>query len=164
MSTYCQICGLPVQFDHYVPIEGGMLYIWRGEGADEYGPAIAFGPEHAWLRRAVALRLESGEPIVPAFAGVVHDGVLEVAEECYVMEGIYDRAALHDTCWALADRPLSFQALEHLDLPEADAPYRQQLFDFQAFVADGHGWKLVDPDEDSPDGRLSRGRIVALLR
>jgi hypothetical protein len=164
MSTYCQICGLPVQHDHYVPIEG-MFYIWRGDGRDEHGPAVVFGPEHSWLRRAVGVRLEEEQPIDSALEGVVHDGIIEGDEdEDWVMEGVFSRAALHGACWALAGRPSSFEALEHLEPPEAEEPYRQQLFDFESFVADGHGWMLVDPDDDSPDGRRSRERIVTLLQ
>jgi hypothetical protein len=166
MSTYCQICGLPVQHDHYVPIESGRyLYIWRGDGDDEYDPAVALGPENDWLRRVIALRLEDGEADPPAPGGVVHDGLFEGAEaESYVMEGVYDRAALHEACWTLAGRPSSFEALEHAEPPESEERYRAQLFEFEAFIADGHGWMLVDPNADSPEGRRSRERIIALLR
>jgi hypothetical protein len=41
---------------------------------------------------------------------------------------------------------------------------RQQLFEFQEFIDDGHEWMLADPDADTPDGRLSRQRILGLLR
>jgi hypothetical protein len=54
LSTYCQICGLPVQQDHYVPAkDGGYFHIWRGDGDDACPPAVDFGPERAWLRDAV---------------------------------------------------------------------------------------------------------------
>src|SRR3954454_13958646 len=69
LSTYCQVCGLPVQHDHYVPQpDSRYLRIWRGDGDDGCEPAFAFGPEHGWLRRAVGLRL------APADADVVIEG------------------------------------------------------------------------------------------
>ncbi|HEV2343488.1 MAG TPA: hypothetical protein VGS97_05290 [Actinocrinis sp.] len=175
MPTYCQICGLPVNFDHYLPQDDGTLYIWRGdegEGGDEdedkaREPAIAFGSQHAWLRRAVGLDFGDGPAVEPPMEGEVHSGYLEPDDEQregqYVMDGAFDVAAVHRACWVLAGHPDSFKPLEHLQLPEAEEPYRGQLFEFAAFVADGHGWMLVDPDEDSPDGRHSRQRIIALL-
>ena len=53
--------------------------------------------------------------------------------------------------------------LSHLQPPAAQAPYRQQLFEFETFVADGHGWMLVDPAADVPDGHRNRQRIADLL-
>jgi hypothetical protein len=65
LSTYCQICGLPVQHDHYVALENeGYFRIWRGDGDDGCEPAVTFGPEHAWLRLAVGLRLDDTDPQV----------------------------------------------------------------------------------------------------
>src|SRR4051812_1988922 len=103
-STYCQICGLPVQHDHYVAADG-IFYIWRGDG--DYGsePAFAFGPEHAWLRDAVGLRLDDTDPDV-IIEGLVHDGVFaDYGSDGFVMDGVDDRAALHRACWVLAGQP-----------------------------------------------------------
>lgn len=168
-STYCQICGLPVQQDHYVPAQDGdYFHIWRGDGADACAPIVAFGPEHAWLRRAVGLRLDE-RPAAVVVEGLVHDGYFTDERgndrpdgEC-VMDGLDERAALHAACWELAGRPGSWEALEHLEPPAGEAPYRQQLFEFESFVADGHGWMLVDPAAEGPDGVRSRERIIALL-
>ena len=163
-STYCQICGLPVQQDHYVSLPNEEYFrIWRGDGHDGCEPVITFGPEHSWLRRAVGLRLYDDEPQV-VIEGLVHDGVFEGSgSDDFVMDGLDDRAALHRACWELAGQPDTWQALSHLEPPAAEAKYRQQLFDFGAFVADGHGWMLVDPAGDSTDGRQSLQRIEALL-
>lgn len=164
-STYCQICGLPVQHDHYVPEEDSpYLLIWRGDGDDEEAPAFMFGPEHAWLRRAVGLRLSvSDAPVV--IEGLVHDGVFEGSgSDDFVMDGIDDRAALHRFCWEVAGEPDSWEPLSYLEPPAEQWLYRQQLFEFVAFAADGFGWMLVDPAVESPDGLRSRERIVGLLR
>ena len=164
MSTYCQICGLPVQHDHYVPAEDGdYFHIWRGDGSDACEPIVAFGPGHAWLRQAVGLPFDDRSGETPV-AGAVHDGYLTDGEDDFdVTDGFGDRVALHGACWRLAGRPIAWEPLEHLEPPAEEEPYRQQLFDFDAFVADGHGWMLVDPDADSPDGRRNRRRIVELL-
>lgn len=169
-ATFCQICGLPVQQDHYVPTEIADHYrIWRGDGDDACDPIITFGPEHAWLRDALGLRTDPERTdLTPTIAGLVHDGGLEIPGDLYaafLMEGEGDnRMALHAACWRLAGEPTSWQPLAHLrDLPPGEERYRQQLFDFEPFVADGHGWMLVDPESDGPDGLRNRARIVALI-
>ena len=74
------------------------------------------------------------------------------------------RIALHEACWRLAGQPTSWAPLAHLEDPAKEQDdYRQQLFDFESFVADGHGWMLVDPDADSTEGLRSRQRILGLL-
>jgi hypothetical protein len=163
-STYCQICGLPVQQDHYVPQGGGdYFYIWRGDGDDECDPVVDFGPEHSWLRRGIGLRLDDRSPEV-TIEGFVHDGMFEGSgSDDFVMDGLDDRAALHRVCWDLAGRPDCWEPLSALEPPAAQARYRQQLFDFETFIADGHGWMLVDPDEQSSDGLRSRQRITDLV-
>ncbi len=163
-STYCQVCGLPVQHDHYVarPDEA-YLRIWRGDGDDDCPPAVPFGSEHAWLRRAVGLRLDDHAPDV-IIEGFVHDGEFEGSgSDDFVMDGIDDRAALHHACWDMAGRPDSWEPLAGLAPPSEHSRYRQQLFEFGAFIADGHGWMLVDPAADSPGGIRSRRRIADLL-
>ena len=165
LSTYCQICGLPVQHDHYVPMEiGSMFHIWRGDGDDTCDPIVPFGPEHAWLRRAVGLRLDDRSAEI-AVEGIVHDGYIQgFGDDGDVYDGVGDsRAALHSACWHLADRPATWESLEHLELPVEDERYREQLFDFEAFIADGHAWKLVDPESGTPDGLRSRQRVRAIL-
>lgn len=164
VSTYCQICGLPVQHDHYVPdgATGGWL-IWRSRTDSDVAPAVALGPEHDWLRRAVGLRLDDSEPQT-IVEGDVHDGVLECAGGLtFVWDGLDDRAALHRYCWEAAGSPGTWQPLAGLELPAAEEPYRRQLFDFAAFVADGHGWMLVDPAGGTDAAHRSRRRITDLL-
>lgn len=171
-ATYCQVCGLPVQQDHYVPADGGgYFHIWRGDGDDACGPAVAFGPEHAWLRDALGLRIKDGTLLAPTVAGIVHDGDLESPRGrhfgAHLSDGEGDgRMALHAACWRLAGEPTSWnEALDHLrDLPEGEEWYREQLFDFEPFVADGHGWMLTDPESETPEGARNRRRILALIR
>lgn len=170
MSTYCQICGLPVQQDHYVPAEGGgYFHIWRGDGADACDPIVAFGPEHTWLRTALGLRYDDSALLMPTLSGLVHDGWIETPEGGPFASVVYDgagddRIALHEACWRLAGQPTSWAPLAHLEDPAKEQDdYRQQLFDFESFVADGHGWMLVDPDADSAEGLRSRQRILGLL-
>ena len=165
IGTYCEICGLPVQLDHYVPMPDGGFWIWRDDGSDHCDPVIAFGAEHDWLSRAVALRWDETLP-EPVIEGTVHDGYLEGAdgEGAGVFPDIDDRGAAHHACWQLADRPDSWQSLANMPTSMALEKYQQQLFDFQAFADDGHAWMLTDPDTDTPDGRRSRQRILDLLR
>lgn len=166
MPTYCQVCGLPMNLDHYVPQQDGTLCIWRDDDAP-CEPATEFGPQHAWLRLAVGLSLPDDAAAEPPLHGVVRNGFLEPHDDRregqFVMEGSYDVAVVHRACWVLAGRPGGFGPLERLRLPAAEAAYRGQLFDFAAFVADGHGWMLVDPNEYSPGGAPNRDRIIALL-
>lgn len=170
-ATHCQLCALPVQQNHYIPWEG-MYYIWRGptqtpEGAPE--PEFAFGPEHEWLLRAVALRLDPGdEPQV--LRGEVQDGSLvgpdgQDVADCFLGEGDEDRVALHERCWELAGRS-EWEDLRVRLAPTAGAdvrPFQEQLFDFVALREAGLAWTLTDPQLDSEDGRRSRARIQACL-
>jgi hypothetical protein len=163
-SAYCQICGLPVQHDHYVALaDEGHYGIWRGDGDDGWPPAVTFGPEHSWLRQAVGLRLDDRVPDV-IIEGLVHDGIFEGSgSDDFVADGIDERAALHRVCWDSAGQPDTWAPLSDLQPPAGQRPYRQQLFAFDRFVADGHGWMLVDPTDDSPDGHRNRMRIADLL-
>lgn len=164
IGTYCEICGLPVQLDHYVPMPDGGFWIWRDDGTDDCDPAIAFGADHAWLSRAVALPWDDtlAEPVVE---GTVHDGCLDSTdgEEIGVFPDIDDRGAAHHACWRLAGRPDNWQSLRNVPAAGDLVKYQQQLFEFRALVDDGHGWMLADPDDDTPDGGRSRRRILDLL-
>lgn len=163
MATYCQICGIPVQQDHYVP-RGGMLGIYRGGGGDGevVEPLVKFGKEHKWLKDAVGLALDDGsDPAV--IEGEVHDGGFDGDDEDgLVMDGIEDRAALHRRCWEIAGKPESWEEIEGLNLPDFES-YREQLFEFKRFIDDGHGWMLVDPAGSTPDAKKNRQRIQKLL-
>lgn len=164
IGTYCEICGLPVQLDHYVPAPDGGWWIWRDDGSADCDPVIAFGADHAWLSRAVALPWDETLP-EPVVEGAVHDGCLETTDgdEIGVFPDIDDRGAAHYTCWQLAGRPNTWQALKDVPPSKNVEKYQQQLFDFQACVDDGQSWMLADPGADTPDGRRSRQRILDLL-
>lgn len=167
-GTFCQICAMPVQHNCYVPYEG-MYAIYRGRESYPAGhplPAFPFGPEHAWLRQAVALRL-SPEEEPQVVRGEVQDGELEVEGEegVFVAEGEEDRAALHERCWELAGRAEWDELAGVRERPgwrEVEA-FHGQLFEFDELSARGLAWMAVDPDWDSAEGRRSRARILALL-
>ncbi|MBR7834461.1 hypothetical protein KDL01_14395 [Actinospica durhamensis] len=171
IGTYCEICGLPVQLDHYVPMPGGGFWIWREDDTRSCDPVIEPGPELAWLSHAVALPWDSPEPWGgnvlphPVVEGRVQDGCLESAdgESVGVFPDIDDHGAAHHACWHLAGRPDSWRSLPDLTPPIALQKYQQQLFEFQALIDDGHAWMLTDPHADTPDGKRSRGRILDLL-
>lgn len=168
-ATFCQLCGLPVQHNCYVPHEG-MYLIYRGPGSIRGGnpqPGFTFGPEHEWLRKAVALRCgPSEEPQV--LRGLVQDGTLATPGQgdegaCFVGEGDDERAALHERCWDLAGRPEYAAIAPATDLPAWKAlfNYQQQLFDFVALEEAGLAWALVDPE--LPEGSQSLARIREIL-
>ena len=171
-GTYCRICGLPVQHDHYIPADGGMYVIYRGDG-ELHGAEmrVRFGPEHDWLKRGVALATYEGqEPRV--IEGEIQDGVIEPAsgggedddlEDRFVGYGVDARAAVHAVCWELAGRA-PWSGIEGARwTPELDR-YHEQLFEFEQMIADGHGWMLVDPRLDTPEGNRSRERIEKIIR
>lgn len=168
-ATFCQLCGLPVQHNCYVPHEG-MYLIYRGPGSVAPGdplPGFSFGPEHEWLRQALGLRFDpSEEPQV--LRGEVQDGHLAPPhasgeESCFVGEGDDERAALHERCWELAGRPEYAALAGATELPawKELLEYQQQLFEFEEFAAAGLAWALVDPA--LPEGAQSLERIHGIL-
>jgi hypothetical protein len=160
MGTTCQICGMPVQHDHYVPANG-MSGIYRG-ASGEFQPLFHFGREHDWLRKAVALRLADDEK-PQILEGEVHDGALESRNQTtVVLGGIDERAALHRICWELAGKR-EWKNLKNVHPAEDLKPYMHQLFDFTALQSDQKGWMLVDPTLDTPDGQRNKARILKNL-
>jgi hypothetical protein len=164
-ATYCQLCGLPVNHDHYIPWDG-IFRIYNGD-PQEGSAAVDFGPEHEWLKRAVAVATHSAQ--TPAVVrGEIHNGSIDSIDEPindgFVWDGLDERAALHEVCWHLAgERPRWTLAWE----PDASTPieqFQEQLFDFAELVAAGQGWMLVDPRLESPDGLRNRERIAHLLK
>lgn len=168
-STNCSLCGLPVQHDHYVASEPlfpgmpAMLKIYRGDESPdcwvEGESPFQFGPEHQWLRQAVAV-LDQGLQ-----RGFVHDGVLTPAaggEPVWLDES---DAVLHEACWELsganaADRQRQGTMGTHQRA--LVAPFSGQLFEFHDFREAGKGWALVDPRLQTSEGERSRARIEAL--
>lgn len=116
---------------------------------------IAFGPEHAWLERAVALALDEAQ--APAVVrGRCSDGGLEGADgepvcDDFLGDGLEDRAVLHEACWRLAGEPDRRDTLAVVLQPHGLERYQEQLFEFEVLVADGLAWTLVDPDLDAAD-------------
>lgn len=163
-STYCQICQLPVQHDHYVPSDGYFL-IYRGNG-EEVAREFDFTDDHAWLKDAIALRLSVDQSPV-LLEGQVHDGYIgeydEDGEDSMVWDGIDQRAALHRACWKIAGQP---DIWSPRGKPQADAwieECRGQLFDFAKF-ARGSWWKMIDPTLTTPFGERSRHRIEECVK
>lgn len=164
-ATFCQLCGLPVQHDHYVPSAGGMLRIYRGasEGGghdwtQEPQQPFAFDAQrHGWLREVVGV-LCLGE--TGAVRGLVEDGGLagEDGDELYVGDGNEDAMTFHAYCWERIGQPERSDDAVHggglLAWAQLE-PWREQLFDFFGFAAAGFGEWLEDPSRHEP----SRARI-----
>lgn len=168
-ATFCQLCGLPVQHDHYVPSRAGPLRIYRGameDGGhdwkeDESHRPFAFGPKHAWLCDAVGL-LRDEEHVI---RGTVSDGGLRDAkgdDEIYVADGDEDALVLHHFCWELMGNPVNadhaLRGTNQLGWAQL-APYQEQLFEFTAFDREGKGEWLEDPKRSA----RSRARIDEAL-
>jgi len=170
IATYCQICSMPVQQDHYVP-DGDMFGIYRADSHDSVTPLVPFGPEHAWLKDAVGIRLSPAqEPAV--IEGVVHDGNFigtgplagKLLQDGCVWVGFEDRIALHRVCWNLAGNPKLWNPDLQIPVPEFLLPYQSQLFEFAEFVKDGYSWYLVDPSQESVDGKKNQDRITTIIQ
>jgi hypothetical protein len=138
----------------------------RLETKDIPGPDFKFSAEHDWLKDAVALRLkESSSPQI--IEGKVHDGSFDSknSDEGYVMDGVYDRAALHRACWELSGQK-EWQVIAGI----AGSPewkklkkYHEQLFNFVELAKDGFAWMLADPTLDQAESQKNRQRIQAML-
>lgn len=165
MGTSCQLCGMPVQHDHYVGRgEHGLIGIYRGNGHSTHASVFPFGPEHEWLKRAVAVPAEGDEPVA---AGWVEDGALQDqdGEAHLVMDGYDDYGAFHEACWRLAGEAQTCESLRALSYQHELTylkSYQGQLFDFEALKRDERDWMLVDPY--SLDGQRNRARIEGLIR
>ncbi len=167
IGTNCQLCGVAVQHDHYVPSKrAGMLKIYRGSSptgghaweSDE--DRFVFGPEHEWLTDLVAPPYREGDPVL---RGHVEDG--EVAGRFVAYGNGEDGQAMHSYCWrALGTPPVALREPLASGFHEWSlvAPYQHQLFAFRELRADGKAWWLVDPAGDSADARRNAARIGAL--
>lgn len=166
VGTFCQLCGLPTQFDHYVPTKSGMLKIYRGSSAngghqwesDEH--PFPFGPEHEWLKDAVVLPWD--EECV--LRGPIEDGAIDDGKggSILVWDGGDDGLALHHACWELEGSPGSTGPAVRANSTHGWAlveGYHEQLFEFQELAADGKAWMLADPRTDA----RSRERIEGML-
>lgn len=158
-GTFCQLCGLPTQHDHYVMTGSGMMKIYRGAAPvatwepDE--KPFPFGPEHAWLKDAVVLPWDDARVL----RGPIEDGALD---DVLVFEGDDDGLAFHHACWELQGSPPDTDAAARALGMHAWAiveAYHEQLFDFHGLAEDGRGWLLEEPKP----GSRSRARIEAML-
>lgn len=162
-GTFCQLCGMPTQHDHYVPTASGMLKIYRGSagpgGGHEWEAGekpFQFGPQHAWLKDAVVLPWDEERVI----RGAIEDGELEGV---FVFDGGDDGLAFHHACWELEGSPASTKPAFRSNGTHAWAlveAYQEQLFDLFMLTADGKGWMLEEPKP----GTRSRERIDAMLK
>ena len=173
LATNCVVCALPLQQDHYVASEGGMLKIYRGgspEGGHVWEPGerpFRFRPEHAWIAEGVGLRRfgEGPEQVRgPVQDGSLVDGVTGTAH--FVGDGDEDYLMLHAACWACSGSPSSEAAQPRgvgrhsWSLMES---YQAQLFDFEELAEEGKAWALADPLGTSAEALRSRARIDAIL-
>lgn len=167
-GSNCQLCGLPLHHDHYVPTGGAMLKIYRtgseggGHDFEEGERVVPFGPEHAWLCDAVAVsRLEAEGGVI---RGTVVDGVLEndSGGHVFIWKGDDEGFAYHHACWTLMGAPSTEADCVRAHGLYAWAviePYDEQLWEHAEFRDHGFGWMLEDP-KSSP---RSRARIEAML-
>lgn len=169
-GTFCQICAMPVQHHCYVPMEGGMLSIYRGEeerSPSHPKPNFPFGPEHSWLVKVVALRLDAGDD-PDVIHGAVESGVVWVGdyeEEYEVDEGLSERAALHEKCWELSKKK-EWSELSHCRESQAWQDlhrYHGQLFEYDQLHEDGLTWMTADPSSGTEDGVKNRERILRII-
>ncbi|MBV8880945.1 MAG: hypothetical protein JO332_13325, partial [Planctomycetaceae bacterium] len=160
-GTYCQLCGLPTQHDHYVPTATGMLKIYRGAREDgghrweaDERP-FPFRAEHAWLKDAVVLPWDADRVL----RGPIEDGAIDDdGDSILVWEGGEDGLAFHHTCWELQGSPGSTGAAVRANQSHGWAlveAYQEQLFEFSELAGDGKAWMLADPATDA----RSRARI-----
>lgn len=166
-ATFCQLCGLPTQHDHYVQGHG-LWNIFRGsmpggehDWSREPHAPFAFTAEHAWLRDAVGVLRDEGGVL----RGEVEDGGLHAIgsdEDVYVGDGTEDAVVFHHACWELLGQPETaddtVRGLGGLAWAQL-APYQQQLFEFAHFTKHGKGAWLEAPSVNA----LSRRRVDRLL-
>ncbi|MFT3706394.1 MAG: hypothetical protein QM817_01880 [Archangium sp.] len=167
-ATFCQLCGLPTQHDHYVAAHGGGFNIYRGsmengghDWAAQPNQPFPFTPSHAWLRDAVGL-LRDEERVV---RGTVEDGGLvdpKTEDEIFVSDGDEDALVFHHWCWELMGCPVNpehaARGTSQLGWAQL-APYQEQLFEFADYAREGKGELLNDPRTST----ASRERITAAL-
>src|SRR5262245_28464845 len=165
-GSWCQLCRLPLQHDHYVPeLGGGMLKIYRGSEPNgghrwEDGERVVRpGHEHAWLADAVAVPPEG-----PVLRGAVQDGTLvdrDSGETAFIWDGDDEAYAYHHHCWEVIGSPATMmvcpggRGTHGWAVVEA---YTGQLFELATYVDHGHAWALVDPRREP----RSRERIATI--
>jgi hypothetical protein len=188
VGSYCCLCGLPLQHDHYVISPGDIghfLKIYRGcepSGGHEWEKGerpFPFAAEHEWVAYAVGLARFDDEPSL--LVGTVTDGRLTDAEGVHsaaVYSGCYDYAAFHQVCWQMMGSPRRASDAWYSVMDEERrslkgigtyewsliASYHEQLFDVFSLERDGRAWLLTDPRGTSPAAAHSRARIEAALR
>ena len=159
-ATYCAICGLPVQHDHYVASEReNFLAIYRTDNRpDGHFP---FMPGHDWLLRGVAVSPDDG----PYYGSCCDGGLMaEDGTEYYVGQDSDEYTAMHVYCWQAAGKPLDYNAMAHYKQAPGNAlvaPYQEQLFEFARCVEEGNDWLLLDPS--LPSGARNKARIDSIL-
>lgn len=159
VGTYCQICGLPVQHDHYYPMDS-MWGIYRGDPDQKNDSLLAFGPEHDWLKQAVGLRRRpKQEPAI--IEGLVQDGIFLDSddEDAMVFDGHDLRVALHAVCYEMAGRPDIWKPAGPNVMFEKLKPYQEQLFDLAQLLDDKLEWMLIDPRLSTEAAKKSLERI-----
>lgn len=160
MATYCQLCGLPTQHDHYVQAARGDLpgppgyKIYRDPGSQTWERGerpFRFEKHHDWLCDAVAIMYDDRRVL----RGRIRDGALvssDGGEEQWVGEGNDDGSVYHHVCWERlgCPKPDRFRASTNGSYELSFiALYQGQLFDFHELRDDGLGWMLEDPRESA---------------
>lgn len=174
IGTFCQLCGLPVQHDHYVPSDRGYLNIYRGarpggghDWESESRKPFPLGPGQAWLADAVSVaRFGRGVKRGAVEDGFLHAGPDDADPVMVWSGGDEDALAFHHWCWEAMGTPDTGDACVSAVglLPYSFvARYHGQLFDLRALEADGKGWLAEDP-RTSPRSRARIERLLELAR
>jgi len=174
-----------------IPSTGGadnggmpMFTIYRGddEGQQQQQAPIAFGPNHEWLKHAVALALDQdsgGTLTSPITGGSVDDGDFTTTtttmashdDEIDVEDGVGgEYAVVHQACWQLAGQPQYLEerlARIYKTRPyrEVAARYHSQYFEFDKLLENGEEWMICEPtDNNNDNGRRNQERIQTWLK
>ena len=172
-ATFCQICSLPVNHDHYVRSPGSeFMKIYRRAQPAAWGSeerVFAFTPEHAWLADCVGVSTRASGVL----RGGVTDGELvdsRTQAKGFLADGVEDYLALHGRCWTMMGEPQRFEDCAIVRGQHGLAligPYQQQLFEFQRLCDSGKAWMLADPigaDAAAVRNRHRIERAVSIAR
>jgi len=176
MATFCQLCGIATQHDHYVHAAAGTPFGRTMKVYREPGPHVwargerpfPFEEKHAWLRDAVVVRHEDGS----VHRGHVVDGVMSPSSGgsptwIGAGDGTDGATAWHALCWERlgAPRPtapLAFSTQGSYEWAFMEA-YQGQLFDFHELCVDDRGFLLDDP-RSSARASAHLDRMVQVAR
>jgi len=105
----------------------------------------------------------------PVLHGSVEDGHFTNADnsnDCYSIVDSFDRAAIHEACWKLANEPQCAEellAFNKLHSYVCLSKYQEQYFDYPLLKKDLRLWMLEDPFGESEGAEKSKTRILNII-